>query len=240
MWACAAGLEHIVRLYVLQGADINARDRLGRTAAHHAAASNNTNLYEALREADADFEVVDFEGNTPLHVAVERGSLEFATVLLEGMVNPSPQNVRGDQPSHIAARANNVGVLRILSQYDKHMGRVNMKHETPLGTAKFHCAREAQRFLEQHFTHVEGVDNRNEFGEIWWDKAVDESTIGWRVEVGFRGDRLYVNDMTGETRSIPPTVDACAVTVAAETNQLEMRKNILLVKEGDRFDRLIA
>ena len=112
MWACRAGLSEFVRLYVIQGAHINARDKHGWTAAHHGATSNSADVYEALRFGDADFDGIDYEGNTPLHIAAQCEANIYAEALLLGCVNPSIQNIDGNQPSHIAARDNNLQTLK--------------------------------------------------------------------------------------------------------------------------------
>ena len=157
--------------------------------------------------------------------------------LLEAMVQPSAQNIHGDQPSHIAARSNRVDMLTVLAKYDKHMGRINKSHQTPLGVAKFHCCREAQLYLEEKFTHVGEDDSRNALGEIWWDRDIDMLTDGWRVEVGDRGQRIYINDYTGQRQGVPPKLSVDAIVQASSLNQLSMRKNIELVRDSDPLNK---
>lgn len=43
-------------------------------------------IYNALREADCDFDAIDNQGDTPLHLAAELGASHFATSLLYGGV----------------------------------------------------------------------------------------------------------------------------------------------------------
>jgi ankyrin repeat protein len=76
-WACKAGLPEYVHLFVMQGAHILAQDMHGWTAAHHAAANGMEELYDPLREGDADFDFPDLLGKSSLHIAAEYGNTEF-------------------------------------------------------------------------------------------------------------------------------------------------------------------
>ena len=237
MWAARAGLSDFVKLYVVQGAHINQQDNLGWTAAHHGATSDSVDVYEELRFGDADFDFTDYEGNTPLHVAGEYGSDNYGNALLLGCCNPSMQNKDGNQASHIAARDNNLKVLKRICVYDTHIGRLNYAHQTPLGMAKFHNAADTRAFLEEHYRKVEIEDGRNSVGDIWWDRQIDAVISDWRVEVGFLGEREYVNDKTGQRSLQPPTLRADAVASQAQFVELPILKKVVLVKEETSLTR---
>ena len=237
MWACRAGLAEFVQLYVFQGAHVNAKDKLGWTAAHHGATSDVEEVYEALRVGDADFDAIDHEGNTPLHVAGKFGSNVYANALLLGCVNPSIQNKDGDQPSHIAAKDNNLEVLKVICVYDTHIGRLNFSHRTPLGMAKFFQAPDTRAFLEEHYRKVEIANGRNAVGEIWWDRKVDAVAQDWRVVVGFLGEREYINEKTGERSLLPPSVALSDVADAANFVELPIQRRVVLVDEENTLTR---
>ena len=203
MWACRAGLAEFVSLYVLQGAHVNDADWMGWTAGHHAALNGSYEVYDSLRVGDADFDKQDNQGDTPLHVAGSYGNTEFTQHLLLGGADCSIQNLEGNQPSHIAARDNQLTALQAICVYDKHIGRLNYQHQTPLGLAKFHNAVECRDFLEKHYRMVEVEGGRNEIGEIWWDRDLDQVNEDWKVVVGFLGEREYVNNVNG--RALPGT-----------------------------------
>ena len=63
MWAASAGADALVHLYTLHGAEVNARDANGQSAAHLGAISGNGQVYNALREAECDFDAMDNTGN---------------------------------------------------------------------------------------------------------------------------------------------------------------------------------
>lgn len=232
MWAAQMGHGDFARQLILYGGEVNARDSAGKTAAHYAAMTNTTDIYHALREAEADFDITDNEGNTPLHMAAFYNAFSFAQEVLQGGAYPSFQNDQGDQPAHIAARYNQLDMLKVIAQYDEHIGRCNYAHQTPLGVAKFHQAWDCAQFLEQHYFLVESVDGRNAVGEIWWDKTIDETLLDWTVQVQANGDRFYVNRKTGAVTDRPPAMAATTVKKIAEKAELPVQRAITLVKEG--------
>jgi ankyrin repeat protein len=236
MLACYAGLEDIVRLYLLAGAEAHSVDVNGQSVAHFAAISNNPALYFALHEADVDFDLMDYEGNTPLHTATLYNSVEFVKVLLHGLCNPSVQNKAGDQAAHIAALYNYVDILTLLAKYDEHIGRVNLRHQTPLGIAKYYGHTETIQFLEGRFTKLDDdyddsnlgrkkkkkksakaspgkpgtlgdVRNSDDNNRIWWDKDIDTLySNDWTMYVSELGERIFTNKLTGEISHLPPSV----------------------------------
>jgi ankyrin repeat protein len=237
MYACAAGKADIARLYLIAGAEVNARDSKGQTAAHLGVPSNSADVYNALREADADFDGQDCEGNSPLHVAAEVGASEFAIAMLHGGTYPSWQNNKGDQPAHIAARYNQLELLKQICRYDEHIGRVNYDHQTPLGVAKFHLAKECQQFLTHHYRMVEVKDGRNRLGEIWWDKDIDDAVGHWEVSVNAAGERFYMNRKTAQVSMQPPAISASAVAKTAQRAELPLHRTVTVVKEENTITK---
>jgi ankyrin repeat protein len=261
MYACMQGLTEIAKMFLLAGADSHAMDISGKTVAHFAAMSNQPSLFFVLHhEADVDFNVGDSEGNTPLHIATIYHATEFVTVLLHGLIYPSHQNKDGDQPSHLAARQNYVDILTVLVKYDEHIGRVNLHHQTPLGVAKYFGCKEAQEFLESRFTKLDDDDTsaasptnrkkkdknrrrrpgsgsnpnvRNvDDGHIWWDKDMDMAYQDWSIFVSELGERIFTNVHTGEIRHMPPVMSVDAVIAANQKNEISLRKNVEIVRDG--------
>ena len=237
MYASSAGMSDIARLYLIQGAEVNAKDAKGQTAAHHGVASNKADMYNALREADADFDGQDLEGNSPMHLAAEAGASDFAIAMLHGGAYPSWQNSQGDQPAHIAARYNQLDMLKQICRYDEHIGRVNFEHQTPLGVAKFHLATECQAFLAKHYRMVEVKDGRNKVGELWWDKEIDDLVGDWEVSVAASGERFYINRKTGEVSMVPPALSAAQVGQTAQKAELPLHRTVTIVKEENTLTK---
>ncbi|PWW80495.1 3ank: A designed ankyrin repeat protein, partial [Tuber magnatum] len=64
--AAAMGDEALVRLLLFWGADVCARDDMGRTALHRAAGCGMAGVVKLLLEKGADREVADYTGRTAL------------------------------------------------------------------------------------------------------------------------------------------------------------------------------
>lgn len=237
MYACSAGMGEIARLYLIQGAEVNAKDVKGQSAVHHGVASNSADVYNALREADADFDSQDLEGNSPLHLAAESGAAEFAISILHGGGFPSWQNSRGDQPAHIAARYNQLELLKQICRYDEHIGRVNFDHQTPLGVAKFHLAKECQAFLTKHYRMVDVQNGRNKLGELWWDKEIDDAVGDWEVSVSASGERFFINRKTAEVTLQPPSMSANKILKTAQKAELPLHRTVTIVKEENTLTK---
>lgn len=88
--ASQGGFEEVVPILVEHGADINTRERDGRTALHFA---KTANIAEYFLEAGADIEATDRLGYTALHIASEAGLKDVVSVLIQ---RGADVNKRGD------------------------------------------------------------------------------------------------------------------------------------------------
>jgi ankyrin repeat protein len=120
MWAAMRGRVAEVRFLTSPSGPavaVNARDRLGWTALHHACANGSTAVVAALLEAGARF-LPDKNGSTPLHVAAARGRTAVVSMLVGredvvvGLLNHS--NRDGETALHAAAREGEAACVRVL------------------------------------------------------------------------------------------------------------------------------
>jgi len=137
----------------------------------------------------------------------------------------------------LAAKNNQVELLKQICVYDEHIGRVNYAHQTPLGVAKFFRAKDCQRFLQDHYKYVDISQGRNAVGDIWWDRPIDEMVGDWEVQVNFRSERLFVNKRTGEVTKKPPAVPVEVVARTAKQALVPMRRKVVLVKEENTLNK---
>ena len=86
--------EEITKL-LAQGVDINHVDSEGNGGINHAASNNQVNCLRFLEANGAAFEIVNKAGNTPLHVACEKGFKEVILNLLLAGVDPLQGNNEG-------------------------------------------------------------------------------------------------------------------------------------------------
>ena len=231
MWACQAGATDIVRCYLLQGADPHATDVNNWTALHYSVFSNDSEIFDALREADANVDALDMNGNSALHLAVQNNSVDYVRCLLEACAFPSIQNLEGNQPLHIAARNDNVECLDLLCQYDSHIGRVNYAHQTPLGIAKTYGASYVVEYFQKHYVYLEPAIERDAEGNIWWDKEIDKVAGEWEAQMDMEGNRVYTSTESMEVVDLPPALSYKEVQSAVTRHNKTSRRKVELVTE---------
>jgi ankyrin repeat protein len=93
-----------VSLLLDAGADVEARDRKGRTILHVVASHGDLKAVELLLSGDATVNVPDAQGVTPLHVAVRNGHAAVAALLLDRGADVRVKARDQTSPLDLAAR----------------------------------------------------------------------------------------------------------------------------------------
>lgn len=123
----------VIQAFIDTGADINERDREGRTALHWAAESNgNPAIVHALLDAGADINGRDRQGRTALHWAAETNrNPAVVRVLLNAGADINGRDSHGRTALHWAALTNpnsmansNSDLVRVLLHGDDLPGRM--------------------------------------------------------------------------------------------------------------------
>ncbi|WP_349967748.1 ankyrin repeat domain-containing protein [Wolbachia endosymbiont of Armadillidium arcangelii] len=126
---------------VKRGSDLemfffNYQDNSGSTLLHHAAFGNDPKLIKfLLNELKFNINIINEEGNTPLHVAARYGRLDAVKGLLSRRANIDARNNVNNTPLHIAARYGQLDVVRELLDKKAKIYTGNKAGNAPLHVA---------------------------------------------------------------------------------------------------------
>ncbi len=176
--ACDSGYVHLAKLLLQHGANINAKQRDGRTPLHRACKMARLNVVALLLEQD-DIEVdaTDSKGQTPLHFVCcwenyiatmgfrytcgkRDTSIEIAKLLLKYGASLSARDVHGRTPLHLACKYS-----KGLAEFLIPLANVNVRDSlgrTPLHwaciSAQFESRKCLQLLLDKDTMLLDAVD----------------------------------------------------------------------------------
>lgn len=120
--------------------DLNLRFTLPTHSDFNESHSNQSDLYSQLQTAAPHVlnQRDGAGGEFPLHIAVRRGSVELASVMLKNGAKANCSNMHGLTPLHYAARLGNLDMISLLLSHGAFIGQVESFFWTPLHYAVYH------------------------------------------------------------------------------------------------------
>ena len=104
---------------LLDNADLNVQDDVGKTPLHYAISNNPDARLKALLERGADVHVADINGNTPLHEAARSKRPEAVRLLLQKGADVKAENYAGRTPVQLTSGWRHDPVVILLQQNDE-------------------------------------------------------------------------------------------------------------------------
>mgnify|MGYP003611606442 CR=1 FL=1 len=130
--AAVRGAINEIKALIDDGAEINAKDALGRTPLHIAAFYGRTKTSEYLISRGADIDAKDRVGMTPLHVAVISGGRQEVELLLEKKADISSKTDAGQTALHLSASTGQPKLTKFLIERGANPKTKDNEGKTPL------------------------------------------------------------------------------------------------------------
>ena len=127
--AAKIGFKELVQQLIKDGANVVIRDRGKRTPLHYA----TTKEVAALLMLDIN--AMDQSGNTPLHLAVDRGSQDIAELLIANGARVNVRNANGQTPLYRAIAIGHNEIAALLINNGTDVNNIDGSGTTPLHKA---------------------------------------------------------------------------------------------------------
>ena len=115
-----------VKAALKRGAQVNAKDRHGRSPLHFASKKGNVEVMELLLEHGAQVNVEDGGRRSPLHIASRKANICAMKVLLEHGAQVDLLDIYSRSPLHAASRKRSVEVVKLLLDHEAEVNLIDM------------------------------------------------------------------------------------------------------------------
>ena len=134
--AACEGQQDIAEWLIARGADLNARDHVGRIALHCAIMYGHRDFAMWLIGKGSEVNVKGYEGDTPLHLAVQyTENAKLNRMLLDKGANVNERNDHKQTSLHKAIQPGNAAIAQLLIDYGADVNALDGLGHSPLSYA---------------------------------------------------------------------------------------------------------
>ena len=133
-----------VKQHLADGADVNAKNKVGQTPLHLAVANDHKEIIELLIAKDADLNAKDVWEGTPLYEAASKAHTEIAELLIANGADVNA-NIYGWTPLHSAARDGHKEIAELFITEGADVNAKDQDANTPLDRAIFFPNRKSMK-----------------------------------------------------------------------------------------------
>jgi len=158
----------VAQLLLDHGANINVRDKNGRTPLHGTLVNMTDGFYDYffdgirfLLEHGADVHALDNNHATPLHMVSRSGCIKAAQLLLKHGADVHALDNICSTPLHFASRSESAKVVCLLLEHGADVHSLDANHSTPLHLASESRNVEAARLLLEHGADIHALDGKH-------------------------------------------------------------------------------
>ncbi|MBD1828763.1 ankyrin repeat domain-containing protein [Microcoleus vaginatus GB1-A2] len=152
--AAKIGFKELVQQLIKDGANVAIRDRIKRTPLHYA----TTKEVAALLMLDIN--AIDQYGDTPLHLAVDRGSQDIAELLIANGARVNVRNANGQTPLYQAIAIGHNEIAALLINNGTDVNNIDGSGTTPLHKAAHYGTVKILKWLIAKGAEINIQDNQ--------------------------------------------------------------------------------
>lgn len=164
-YACMSGSELTAKYLVAQGANLELKDRSGRSPLHCATASDHISIVMILLDAGAAIDETDDDGATALWHAIQLGYSKIGQFLWSRGANPNVADTSGDTALILSSNYGRFEIVDLLISWKVDLECVDTYGQTALLAAASAGHEDVVRLLQEKGADLHHSDNsgRNAF-----------------------------------------------------------------------------
>ena len=153
--AASFGHTKIVKYFIENSEGLTAQNNSGHTPLYLAIINLHSTIFRIIIETVSEDHILKpiKNGKNVIHIAAERGQLDFVYQLCKKVKNPLVSDDKGNSPIHYAASKGHLQILqmlqKVLKSYWTDMTIPNGNGKTPLQLAKLNGHSKVVKYLSQ-------------------------------------------------------------------------------------------